>query len=78
MNKYTCSKCGAERVAPRTETTIEIKCCSGDTPVKHTQTSARTIVAVQELPKSMIDNKLLPPSTPLLPEKPVGIVPAKK
>lgn len=81
MKRYACSKCGKEIVVRALKENIEIKCCNGDTPVKHTETVARVVVPVGTLPKVMTDNKPLPLSKPAPPEtpvKPVGIVPATK
>jgi hypothetical protein len=63
MNKYECSKCKREVVVNSPKDSIEIKCCSGDTPVKFSKIGTKVIVPVKELPKAMTDSKPLPTST---------------
>jgi hypothetical protein len=64
MNKYECSKCKREVVVHSPKDSIEITCCSGDTPVKFSKVGTKVVVAVKELPKAMTDKTPLPPSTP--------------
>ena len=50
---------------PRHEDTVEVKCCKGETPVKHTKSGTKLVIPVTKLPETMTDKKPLPPSTPL-------------
>jgi len=64
MNKYECTACKREVVAPRREDTVEMVCCKGETPVKHTKVGTKLVIPVAKLPEAMTDKKPLPLSTP--------------
>lgn len=53
MNKYECSKCGKEVVTNSREATLNLKCCSGDTPVGFKKAGTKIVVAVaKDMPKA--------------------------
>lgn len=77
MQQYECTKCKKPKVVNDKRTTIEIKCCQGESLVKHVALDDRIIVPVAEMPKINLPTGPLPLSTPA-PKTSPTIIPAKK